>query len=142
MATTSFRTTTLRRPLLLGIWCTLLVAGCDTPKPEQSSKPDQSSATHEAIAEPKTAAPQVANSNPESAAPKPLDLSRNNNLESLGGVTDMGGDDPDKLLPDLFKDQPGKTGARASGRVLMSETEEASLQAIEGVEFKLEVPVN
>lgn len=148
MATTHYRIPTFTRPLLLGIWCTLLATGCDTPEPKSPSKPDPSSATQESIAEPKTTKRTATSSKPKPTTnqtntdPKPLDLSRGTNLESLDEATDIGGTEPGNLLPDLFEDQPSKTGARASGRVLMSETEESSMQAIEGVEFKLEVPVN
>lgn len=148
MATTTYRNPTFIKPLLLSIGCALLVAGCDTPQPKSPSKPDQSNATQESIGESKTAERTATSSNPEPTTnqtnidPTPLDLSRGTNLESLDDATDIGGAEPGNLLPDLFDDQSSKTGARASGRVLMSEAEEASIQAIEGVEFKLEVPVN
>ncbi len=149
MATTDHRTPASKRALLLGIWCTLLVAGCDT-SPSDPQGSDQPSTTQPTADEPQPQTPTSAVSTPSptpaikpaKSNPKPLNLSRGTNLDSLEDTTDIGGDDPDNLLPDLFKDQSKRSGARASGRVLMSETEEASLQAIEGVEFKLEVPVN
>lgn len=116
----------------------MLTMGCDTAKPDHSSAPQPTS-------QPPATPTQPTTNQETQQVSAPLDLSRQGILESLAstdGSTDIDASEPDNLLPDLFDDQTSKSGPRASGRVLMTEGEDASLQAVEGVEVTLQVPIN
>ena len=120
------------------LWCTalcciVLAGGCARPQPS----PD---------AAPKAAAnlptPQATASTP--APTKPLDLSRDA-LQSMDQVTqefDEALPAQKNLLPNLFDNEAKQTGTKTSGRVLMNKDAQDVVQGIEGVEFKVEVPVN
>lgn len=141
----------LGRLRLIGLCCAIFAMGCQpSSTPSANDEPGLQTNPPNQILEPESAATLESSTNADnqpSPAPsktKPLDLSRNA-LDSLKQATADGAEDsqdPNNLLPDLFEDKSTKSGARASGRVLMREDEKASMQSIEGVELKLEVPIN
>ena len=151
MATRPLRSSSIGRPLILAICSTLLATGCDTSERDPGVKNDAMVAPVGTSA-PSAAADQTAKNQSHQDPPgiaetsaqpaKPLDLTRGDNLQSLDEATSAAGDEPSNLLPDLFDDKSARTGARVSGRVLMNDVEKISADAVEGVEFKLEVPVN
>ena len=125
----------------IGLVWAMLLGGCEGSAPDASAKAPE--------ADPQTAieaASQTKLTTPEPTPPPPktLNLSREalEQWEQAGSSQQPATTDPDNMLPDLFEGGASDKRTRTSGRVLMREDAQSALQGIEGVEFKVEVPVN
>ena len=122
----------------------LLLASCGAPPPDSTTNPGTpaSQTSSEMVGSQLESPEGVVTDAPPVATSKPLDLTRSSSFDEMIDSAYINTDDQDDLLPDLFADQGREAKTRASGRLIMSEEEKALTESVEGVELKLEVPVN